>query len=100
MEMENRREALWEAFWNAADSHLDAKKELERLADDYQRSIPEVRRLIDWVFGHLCNQGLSTLIEIAETGHSDYRQCALAAPRDVQSITFEPGSFSALRGKH
>lgn len=51
--------------------------------------------MIDWVFGHLCNQGLCTLIEIAETGRSDYRQCALAAPPDVQSVTFEPGSYSS-----
>jgi hypothetical protein len=95
MGIKDRREALWNAFWQAADNHVDAKKELERWLTTISRASQKCDVLIDWVFGHLCNQGLSTLIQIAETGRSDYRQCALAAPFDVQSLTFKPGSFSS-----
>src|SRR5262245_26324593 len=94
-----RREALWNAFWSAAENHLDAKKELGRLADDYKRSIPEVQQLIDWIFGHLCNQSLPTLVEIAEKGDSEYRQARLACPTDVESVTFKADSWSQC-GEH
>jgi hypothetical protein len=40
------------------------------------------RRLIDLVFSHLCNQGLATLIEIAETDRSD-----MASKRSVTAIS-------------
>jgi len=94
-----RREALWSAFWKHASNYPDAMKGLEQLAADYQHCIPEVQHLIDWIFGHLCNQSLPALMEIAEKGDSEYRQARLACPCDVKSVTFKTGSWSQC-GEH
>ena len=87
-------EFLWRTVRQCIEEHVeehpDAEKGFEEIFDDYRRSIPEVRRLIDWIFFRLCNQSLGTMIELMEEGTSDLPpETGTANPGDVESLTFK-----------